>query len=186
MASPRHASPGSLTGRFDREVAMPRARQREKKPKAVAEPIPVPEQLFDEMPPASPEDIALAAASEAPEGLFGQLAEDSATVEPTEGLFDYIPQAAPAAGIVDADLSDAEREEFAKLLRAEVPLAERAKLLGRLARMKDTKRAPVGLRAIQEINRLTGVGAERPVDTMPMFVLGAEQSIAVDITPVKK
>ncbi len=151
---------------------MARAKQREKKPKAVAEPIPVPEQLFDEMPPASAEDIALA---EAP-----------AAVEPTEGLFDYIPQAAPSPGIADADLTDVEREEFAQLLRAEVPIAERAKLLGRLARMKDTKRAPVGLRAIQEINRLTGVGGERTADTMPMFVLGAEQTIAVSIAPVKK
>jgi hypothetical protein len=135
---------------------------------------------------------AVKAIEPAPEPLFEDAPEIQVAPEPEEvgvvetGLFDQIPQAAPAPGIVDADLTEEERTEFANLLRKEVTLEERAKLLGRFARMKDTKRAAVGLRAVQEINRLTGVGADRPVDTMPMFVLAGDQKIAVVVEKVGK
>jgi isoaspartyl peptidase/L-asparaginase-like protein (Ntn-hydrolase superfamily) len=81
-----------------------------------------------------------------------------------QGLWENPPQAAvvPTGTAVDAidvagDLDQEQREMFAELLRKNFSLEERAKQLVDLAKLTDTKRAAVGLRAIQEINAITGV-----------------------------
>jgi len=107
-------------------------------------------------------------------------------------LFDDIPEEAivplPDDGIpaLDSDLTPDEKQEFIKLLNAELPLAERAKLLAVLARFKDQKRAAVGLRAIQEINSITGLSKERPTESAPMFVLPPDAKVSVTVTKVVK
>lgn len=121
------------------------------------------------------------------EQLFDEIpSTELVPLDTTEGLFDAIPEAAPAPGLIASELSEDERKEFAKLLNEAIPLADRARLLVKLAHHTDTKRAPVALRAIQEINALTGVSADRPTDTMPVFVLASDQTVAVVAKKVEK
>ena len=56
----------------------------------------------------------------------------------------------------------------------------------KLAHHTDTKRAPVALRALQEINSLTGITRERPVDTMPMFQLPEGTAVSISVEKVVK
>lgn len=97
--------------------------------------------------------------------------------------------AAPAE-IVDVetavDLADVDRKEISDTLREIIPVKERARLLATLARFKDTKRAPVGLRAIQVINELTGVTEAQKSDTPPMFMLPENTSISIKVTNPEK
>lgn len=86
--------------------------------------------------------------------------------------------------IADADLEDEARRELSRLLNAAIDLPERAMLLVKLAHHTDTKRAPVALRAIAEINALTGVTRERPADTMPMFQLPSDSSVSIVVAKV--
>lgn len=83
-------------------------------------------------------------------------------------------------------LTEKDRKELADALRAELPVAVRAKLLARLAQFKDTKRAAVGLKAIQVINELTGVTEDRARETTPMFMLPEDAAVAVTIEKVEK
>lgn len=128
-------------------------------------------------------ELDAAPESPAEEELFEGLDDVPQT---TLALFDAPapPTVAPPAPetIADADLEDEAKRELARLLSAGFPLEERARLLVKLAHHTDTKRAPVALRAIQEVNSLTGITRERPVDTMPMFQLpnGAEIEIRVE------
>lgn len=124
--------------------------------------------------------------SPADEELFSDL-DDVPRAETT--LFDEAPSSTPAPPpspemIADADLEDEARRELARLLNAAISLHERATLLVKLAHHTDTKRAPVALRAIAEINVLTGLTRERPVDTMPMFQLPPDAVVSVVVERV--
>lgn len=106
-------------------------------------------------------------------------------------LFDNAPsiptvQPPSPVTIADADLEDEARRELARLLNQTIGLQDRAALLVKLAHHTDTKRAPVALRAIQEINALTGVTRERPADTMPMFQLPPDASVSITVEKVVK
>ena len=83
----------------------------------------------------------------------------------------------------DSDLDAQQKAEFARLLREGLGLEERAKRLINLTKFVDSKRAPVALRAIQEINAITGITADAPEEGSPLFVLndGAEIAVAVRI-----
>jgi hypothetical protein len=87
---------------------------------------------------------------------------------------------------IDSDLSTDEKKEFVALLNRFMPLEERALQLAKLARFVDTKRAPVGLRAIQEINLLTGLRGDKATESAPMFQLPADTTVRVTVTKVVK
>jgi len=94
----------------------------------------------------------------------------------------------PDDGIVplDTGLTPDEKDEFKKLLNAAMPLAERATRLVGLARLKGTKTAGVGLRALQEINALTGMNQDATIQAAPMFQLPPGTDVSVTITKVVK
>lgn len=96
-------------------------------------------------------------------------------------LPDDIPVVRPDDGIppLDSGLSPDEKQIFIKLLNTYMPLKKRAVQLTKLAMLIDTKRAPVGLRAIQEINAICGLSSDKPREAGPMFVLPANSKIAV-------
>jgi len=77
------------------------------------------------------------------------------------------------------DLNEQEKIEFARLLKKKMSLNQRADALVALAKMTDTKRAPVGLRAIQEINKITGISQDDREETAPMFVLPPNTKVAI-------
>lgn len=125
----------------------------------------------DVLPPVLPEVVP-----EAPDtGLF----DDLSTIPPSPRPVDSIPP-------LDIDLTPDEKAEFKKLLSAEMSLKERAHCLAELARMKDQKRAAVGLRAIIEINAITGVSGGSPTEATPIFALPPDTSVSVQITKVVK
>lgn len=105
----------------------------------------------------------------------------------SDGLFEpdepstVLPVAVPLP-LVAGEAEETARKELAGLLNKLVPLKERAELLDRLAHKLDTKRAPVALRAIQEINALCGITTQAPTSAPPMFQLppGTEVSVKVD------
>ena len=86
----------------------------------------------------------------------------------------------------DKDLNDSERKQFADLLKKKLSLNDLADHLVKLAGYKDTKRAPVALRAIQEINRITGRSEPETDDTTQMFVLPEGTSVDISITKPEK
>jgi hypothetical protein len=86
----------------------------------------------------------------------------------------------------DSDLSADEKKLFIALLNKEIPLETRAHQLGILARMRGSKTAAVGLRAIQEINKVTGISADRATEAPPMFQLPPDTKVSVTITKVVK
>jgi hypothetical protein len=79
------------------------------------------------------------------------------------------------------DLAEADKEEFANLLRKKMTLTERAEMLVKLAGYTDSKRAPVALRAIQEINQITGVKEDKPTEASPLFVLPPNTAVAIKV-----
>lgn len=87
---------------------------------------------------------------------------------------------------ITADVAEEERAQFAALLKQKMSLEDRANQLVELARLNDTKRAPVGLRAIQEINAITGVHDPKPTETPPMFVFPENTSVSVKVEKVIK
>lgn len=117
---------------------------------------------------------------------------ESAPPAPMGGLFDGLDVPSedalrPRDDIdLESDLTPSEREEFIRLLNHEMPIAERAAQLAKLARFTDQKRAAVGLRAIQEINAIAGVSGDAPRDTPPMFQLPEGTSVSVRIEKVLK
>ena len=87
---------------------------------------------------------------------------------------------------LDSDLTPDEKAEFIALLNKEMPIADRARQLGILARKTGQKTAAVGLRAVIEINQLTGLSKERATESAPMFMLPAGSSVSVSIVKVVK
>jgi hypothetical protein len=79
------------------------------------------------------------------------------------------------------DLGEVDKEKFAKLLRTKMSLEDRADLLIELAGHTDTKRAPVALRAIQEINAITGIKDDRPNEAIPLFTLPPRTAVAIKV-----
>lgn len=75
----------------------------------------------------------------------------------------------------------AEREFFAALLNHEFPVRDRVKRLVELSQMTDTKRAPVALRAIQEINAATNLTAKEQGDNTAIFVLPPTAAIGLKV-----
>ena len=132
--------------------------------KIVPPPAPIPE---------PPPDTTLQ--DEAEDSLFGAL--------------DEVPEdAVRADGIppIDSDLTPDEKKEFIALLNKFMPLDRRALQLVKLASYYDTKRAPVALRAIQEILQLTGLRGDKATESMPMFQLPANTAVQVTVTKVDK
>ena len=84
------------------------------------------------------------------------------------------------------DLDEEQRAMFARLLRKKMSLEERAEQLISLAKLTDTKRAAVGLRAIQEINAITGIHDNKPQEAPPMFQLPEGTSVSVRVEKVVK
>ena len=82
-----------------------------------------------------------------------------------------------------ADLTIEQKKLFADLLRKHSSLEDRARQLIKLASFTDTKRAPVALRAIQEINSITGISKQAAEESSPMFELpeGTEMAVAVKV-----
>lgn len=105
------------------------------------------------------------------------------------GALDEVPEdAVRADGIppIDSDLTPDEKKEFISLLNKFMPLDRRALQLVKLASYYDTKRAPVALRAIQEILQLTGLRGDKATESMPMFQLPANTAVQVTVTKVDK
>ncbi len=117
------------------------------------------------------------------------VAVEVATNPPT--LFDPEPTPPPVRpddGIpaLDGDLTAEQKAEFVKLLNQYMPVEARARQLVVLAKFTDTKRAPVALRAIQEINALTSMSGVREEEETSMFVVGDGTKIAVQVNKVEK
>ena len=153
---------------------MARARQRKVEVAEEAAPLPSPPPEPDPQPEPLPIE---------PRGsLFEDLDDEDVPLRvevATEPLPDIIPP-------LDSDLTPDEKAEFIKLLNKEMPLADRARQLGILARKTGQKTAAVGLRAVIEINNLTGLSKERATESAPMFALPAGSSVSVQITKVVK
>jgi hypothetical protein len=81
----------------------------------------------------------------------------------------------------DEGLTPAQKLEFVRLVRQEMPLTERAKQLAVLARMRGSKTAAVGLRAIQEMNKLDGFTDDASMEVPPMFQLPEGSHVAIGI-----
>lgn len=107
--------------------------------------------------------------------LFDEIDVPSAVTVRSDGL--------PA---LDSDLTPDQKREFLNLIRKEMPIAERAKQLATLARFTDTKRAPVALRAIVEMNVLDGLHEDKATDAPPLFVLPEDAKMAVLVQKVAK
>lgn len=161
---PRHQIMGLGKSRRSEET---RAEIVDTQPVSPLEPedLEVPEQLFDGEAGSIPEEKDF---------LLGVPDEDDVVLAPVKAV--TIPE----------DASDDLRLELAKILNAEIGLKERAKLLVKIAHMTDTKRAPVALRALQEINLLTGISKDRPTDSAPMFQLPEGVAVSIKVEkPVK-
>ena len=92
----------------------------------------------------------------------------------------------PDAIIAAVSPADEERAAFSALLKKKMSLEERADQLVELARLNDTKRAPVGLRAIQEINAITGVHDQKVEEAPAMFALPEGTKVSVHVEKVVK
>jgi len=109
-------------------------------------------------------------------------------IVPVENVFEDdppLPAPIPESPLL-ADLDDAEKQEFARLLKQKMSLSERADMLVKFAKMDDTKRAPVGLRAIQEINKITGISSDDREDVSPLFVLPPDTAVAIMVKKPKE
>ena len=105
-----------------------------------------------------------------------------------ENVFDDeppLPAPLPESELTQG-LDDEQKLEFARLLKEKMSLEERADLLIELAHKKCTKTAAVGLRAIQEINKITGVSNDSREETSPMFVLPPDSAVAIMVKKPKE
>lgn len=126
--------------------------------------------------PVTPEEIVIPAPKESLfEELDAQGAPSDLAVRPVD---DIRP--------LDTGLTADEKDEFKKLLDEAMPLSERARRLVALARLKGSKTAGVGLRALQEINTLTGVNREPDATASPMFALPSGTEVSVTVKKVDK
>ena len=111
-----------------------------------------------------------------------------------ESLFDDFPDDdEPEAALavrdipaLDSDLTPDEKKVFVDLLNKHMPLEQRAVQLTKLAHYTDQKRAAVGLRAIQEINTLTGLSGASATEAAPMFQLPEGTKVAIVMQTVEK
>ena len=87
---------------------------------------------------------------------------------------------------LDSDLTPDEKKIFIDLLNEHMPLKQRAVQLAKLAMYTDQKRAAVGLRAIQEINALTGLSGASATEAAPMFQLPEGTKVAIVMQTVEK
>lgn len=87
---------------------------------------------------------------------------------------------------VERDMTPDQRAQFESLLSEKMTLEERASQLVRLAHLKGSKTAAVGLRAIMEINRITRVSEPRPSEAPAMFQLPEGVSVSVNIEKVEQ
>jgi hypothetical protein len=128
-----------------------------------------------------PESESLGLEDALPEAVPAVVVPDLQAVS----LFDEPAVPAPPDDIPSPDegLTPAQKQEFVRLVRKEMPLEERAKQLAVLARMKGTKTAAVGLRAIQFIAQLEGWTDDASTDVPPMFSIpdGSQVAIAVKV-----
>ena len=132
--------------------------------------------------PAPEEDATVPVVPSASEsGLFDDLPD---LPDPP----DDIPAVRPDDGIppLDTDLTVDEKQEFIKLLNAEIPIAIRAHQLAKLARMTGSKTAAVGLRALQEINSVCGLSSDKPTVAPSMFALPDGVSVSIKVEKVIK
>ena len=147
------------------------AKKRGKKPKSAVIEADEPQKenvLADEPEPVQ-EDVSAVVVSDLPDvSLFDEPAVS------TPVPLDDIPSP-------DEGLTPAQKREFVRLVRTEMPLAERAKALAVLARMRGTKTAAVGLRAIQEMNKLDGFTDDASADVPPMFTLPEGSQVAIGV-----
>jgi hypothetical protein len=139
--------------------------------KPLEPPAPPPAELLDVVVLPPPPDEG---------GLFDDL-DDEASAP----LIPYPTR--PNDGIVmDEGLTPTEKSVFIRCLNEFLPPRERALQLAKLAMYTDTKRAAVGLRAIQEINALCGLHADGADEVTPMFALPPDTRVNVTITRVVK
>jgi hypothetical protein len=119
---------------------------------------------------------------------------EAIVVTPVESLFDDFPDddepEAPLAvrdiPALDSDLTPDEKKIFIDLLNKHMPLEQRAVQLAKLGMYTDQKRAAVGLRAIQEINTLTGLSGASATEAAPMFQLPADARIQINMVRLDK
>jgi NADH:ubiquinone oxidoreductase subunit E len=100
-----------------------------------------------------------------------------------ETVFDDDPPV-PEKVITDPltqDLNEEDKAKFARLLKKKMSLTKRAELLVGLAQLNDRHGAPVALRAIEQINKLTGVQEDKPTEVAPMFQLPPNTAVAVKV-----
>jgi len=129
-----------------------------------------------------------------PSEVIEENVAQSISNEPTTelSLFDDAPPlvtlAPPITEIIDVekDMTPDQRAIFTNLLDTKMTLEERADQLVLLAKMHGTKTAPVGLRAIMEINRLTGLSEDRATEAPAMFQLPENTTVSVKMERVEK
>lgn len=120
-------------------------------------------------------------------------------MEAVEGLFEDAPPIpeAPSEEIVHIpaqdvlplptdDLTQSQKLEFIKIVQKEMSIPERAKRLAALARLKGTKTAAVGLRAIQLMMEVEGWKDEQGQEAPPIFNLPDGVSVSVKVEPSRK
>ena len=154
-----------------------------KKATEPAEPAPPPAPEPD---PAAPfEGEPEYAPAEPRERLFEDLDDDEGIVQ-----MQMVPVRAerPADGLpaLDSDLTEDQKAEFVALLNSFMPLRRRAQLLALLCTKTDTKRAPVALRAIQEVNSITKITGTTAATAPPLFQLPPGTSVSIAVQKVKK
>jgi hypothetical protein len=111
-----------------------------------------------------------------------------------ESLFDDFPDDdEPEAALavrdilaLDSDLTPDEKKLFVDLLNEHMPIKQRAIQLTKLAMFTDQKRAGVGLRALEEINKITGMSGDKPTLAPSMFALPEGTSVSVTVQKVVK
>lgn len=112
--------------------------------------------------------------------------EDAPLVLSDERAVELAPAHNDGVPPLDSGLTDEQRQEFIKLLNEAMPVAERAKQLALLAKLKGQKTAAVGLRAIIEINELTGMRDKVVGDATPMFQMPEGSNVHVHVRKVEK
>lgn len=132
-------------------------------------------EVYSGIPVLSPEEPA-----EEPESTNVSLFDDG----PTED--DIVLPPVEIIPPVDEGLTDDDRKIFIDLIKKFSTPEARARQLAKLAMFSDTKRAAVALRAIQEINALTGVSTDKPTEAPPMFALPKDSRVSISVTKVVK
>jgi len=163
-----------------------RSMRRKKAPLLLEHPLGKTPEVFSGVPVLAPEEalpeevIIPEVVSEPDESIFEDL--DS----PTED--DIILPVAQELEVppMDEGLTEDDKKVFIDLIKQFSTPEARAKQLAKLATFSDTKRAAVALRAIQEINAITGVTGDKATEAAPMFALPKDSKVNIQITKVVK